>query len=105
MSAYIDLQKIPAQQFTITLSGYRFDITIRGGIGTMLYDISRDDAILVVGARLLPNQLLIPYLYLEADAGNFLMTTNGDEYPNYILFGDSQFLWYSTPAEMVAYRG
>jgi hypothetical protein len=68
----------------------------------MALDVVRDDLPIVSGSRMLPNSPLIPYRYLES--GNFVLITEGDEYPFYTKFGDSQTLVYVTDVELEALR-
>lgn len=68
----------------------------------MSIDVIRDNVPILLGSRMLPNAPLIPYRYLES--GNFVMLCDGEEYPTYTSFSDTQSLVYVTVAELEALR-
>lgn len=68
----------------------------------MSLDLLRDNEPVLLGSRMLPNAPLIPYQYLEA--GNFVMLCDGEDYPTYTAFGDTQSLVYVTDVELEALR-
>lgn len=106
MSFTIPLQAIPNQQFTITLENHGFDITLRSdSISGMTYaTILKDGVTIVSGERVVAGGPIIPFPYLEGDAGNFTITTLNDAIPDYTEFGSTQTLIYATAAEIAAVR-
>lgn len=98
----IDLAAIPNQTVSIRLDDRLYKITIRETRGVMAADITRDDEMVVQGARIVAGTPILPYLYQEE--GNFVLLTEDEEYPYYSKFGDSQSLVYVTPAEIETLR-
>lgn len=98
----INLTAIPNQSLTIKLEDSLYTITVKETRGVMSLDLLRDNEAVLLGSRMLPNSPLIPYRYLES--GNFVMLCDGEEYPDYRLFGDTQSLVYVTVAELEALR-
>lgn len=102
MPQIVPIQAIPNQQFSITLGGAFYDITITEARGVMAASITRNNAVIIEGIRMVAGSPVIPAQYQED--GNFLMITNGFELPYYTGFGVQQFLVYFTAAEMEALR-
>lgn len=97
----IPLEQSPNQQFTAVLDGYRYAVRLTTCAGITCADIERDDVVVISGVRCVGG-FVIPYPYLEA--GNFWFETDDGEYPDYTLFGDTQFLYYLTQAEVDSVR-
>jgi hypothetical protein len=68
----------------------------------MTVTIIRDNILIISNVRAVPQSPLIPYQYLEA--GNFIVTTDNDEYPIYTQFGITQYLVYLTQSELEELR-
>lgn len=98
----IGIAALPNQSLTVQLDGRLYSITLREANGAMAVSISRDGVRLVSNTRITAGTPLLPYRYQEA--GNFLMTIDGEAIPYYDQFGVTQFLVYVTPAELAAYR-
>jgi hypothetical protein len=107
----IPIAAVPNQTLSIQLDQNNYDIglftTNRAnanlvGDGVMGITITRNGLLVVSGLRLVPNYLIIPYLYLED--GNFVFVTQNDEYPDYPQFGITQSLIYASASELGAIR-
>lgn len=98
----IPLQAIPNQTFTIQLDNSLYVITIKFVINIMTVTIIRDNVLIISNVRAIPEQKIIPYRYLEA--GNFIITTENNEYPIYSQFGLTQYLVYLTQSELEELR-
>jgi hypothetical protein len=98
----IPLSAVVNQTFSIVLEGSQYDLAIYLAKNVMAMDIVRDNTTILLGARLLPNSLIIPYKYLEN--GNFFMTTENGAYPIYTEFGITQFMYFLTQVELNGLR-
>lgn len=98
----IPLAAVPNQALTIQLVERLYDISVRDVGGAMAASIDRDGVPVVSSLRITPGTPLLPYPYQEA--GNFLLTTEGDALPDWEQFGITQFLVYVTAEELAAYR-
>jgi hypothetical protein len=99
----IPLAAIPNQSFSVNLGSRAYNFTIKTTVNVMSVDITRDNIILELGARIVAGTPLLPYRYQED--GNFVITTANEEYPFYTFFGVTQFLIYASAAELAAIRG
>lgn len=95
----IQLQRIPNQSFTVSVGGAVWSITIKIAEQMMFADIYRDNSPIVLGARIVPDNPIIPYKHLSG-FGNFAILTDNGELPNWELFGATQHLVYLTPEEL-----
>jgi hypothetical protein len=112
-SIQLDSNFIPGQTNTQNL--VNFNIRIHScdsnptSIGTAIMSVSIEvnsgaiPIILVDNVRASSSGTLIGYSYLEI-YGDFLFTTDNDEYPNYNQFSITQFLTYVSAAEIAAIR-
>lgn len=112
----IPVTNIPNQSLNIVLDNNNYlirihacqDVSTKGtsirilGQGILAVDIIRNDEVIVSGSRAVCGYPLIPYKYLED--GNFIFTTENDQYPNWRLLGINQFLIYASQAELEAIR-
>lgn len=103
MASLISLEAIPNQEFTVTLGDYSYDIRIFSTNGSMAYDLSIDDEIIIQGFKFVNEILMLPYEYQELD-GNLLLVVPDDELPDYENFGSTQFLIYLDADETESYR-
>lgn len=102
----VPLQNIPTQSFSVQIDQIIFDFLIT----TCLIDnaqiqaitLTRDNVVIVSGQRAVSGEFIIPYQYLEN--GNFFISTENDEYPDYNKFGISQFLIYFSQSELNTLR-
>ena len=98
----IPISAVVNQTFSIVLDSIQYDLAIYLAKNIMAMDITRNNTSILLGARLLPNSLIIPYQYLEN--GNFFMTSEDGQYPIYTEFGVTQFMYYLSQAELTALR-
>jgi len=108
----IAITNIPNQTLSVQLDGNAYDIRLHAcrdspttGVGIMTVTLTRNNVLLVSGERLVAGFPIIPYLYLEAGDGNFIVNTQNQDYPDWRQFGVSQFLLYASNAELEALRG
>lgn len=97
---YINLQAIPNQQISYQADNNFFILTFKEINGLMAADININQADILLGQRIVSNCPLIPYEYLEN--GNFVITTQNEEYPYYTQFGVTQYLIYASREEIDA---
>lgn len=98
----VTLAAIPAQSVSIQLGGSFYVIDVRDTGECVTATITRDDVTIVSGARLVPGTPVLPYRYQEA--GNFILSTEGDDLPDHTQLGVTQFLVYFDAAELTAAR-
>lgn len=98
----VGIAALPNQSLSVQLDERFYDIHLREANGVMAATIARDGVTLVSAMRITAGTPLLPYRYQEA--GNFIMTTDGEMVPYWNEFGVTQFLVYLTPAELAAYR-
>ena len=98
----IPIQAIPNQSFSAQLDGQTYDIRLHDCGDITAADISINNTVVVTGVRAVPDNFLIPYRYLEN--GNFFITSDDDEYPDWRRFGLDQFLVYISQAELNTFR-
>lgn len=96
----ITLEKQPNQQFSITLGGEAYAISLRTlENGATLADITKDNEPLISGQLCRGNELLLPYPY-KARGGNFLFTAADGRYPSYTDFGGSCRFYFISAEEL-----
>jgi len=98
----IGIAAVANQTLSVQLDVRQYDITLQEANGVMSATIARDNVTLVSNVRVTAGTPLLPYRYQEA--GNFLMTVDGDALPYWDQFGVTQFLVYLTTAELAGYR-
>lgn len=99
----ISLAAIPNQSFSVTLDGRRYDLAFKDADGVMVANVARDDVVIATGQRLVAGQPVLPYRWQES--GNFVLLTEGDELPDWTLFGSTQFLYFLSADELAEARG
>lgn len=100
----IPLAAIPNQSFSVRLDLAQYDIRIHDcGNGVTTMDLTINEVVTITGTRIVPNYPIIPSEYLEN--GNFVLETQNDEYPDYTLFGVTQYLVFASQAELEAING
>ena len=101
----IPLQAIPNQSLSITLDNNQYDIRIHAidDVGSVAVDIAIDNVVIVTGIFALPDFPIIPARYLEN--GNFVITTENDDIPNWNQFAVDQYLIYVSQTELNTIRG
>ena len=103
MTTRINLQPVPNQSLTITLDNVLYNLTIKEAGGAMAFDLSRDNQIVLQGARITAGTPLISYQYQVENGGNFILTTTDNQAPFYTKFNESQFLIYASPEELAEF--
>jgi len=105
----IPITNIPNQSFSINLDGNQYDIRIHAcgdnivpGSMVMAVDIVRNNVAIVTGMRAVPGFPLIPAKYLEN--GNFIFSTQNDDYPDWNQFGITQYLIFASESELQTLR-
>jgi hypothetical protein len=99
----IPLQATANQTLSVQLDGARYSLTFKEAGGVMVADVTRDDVVVLYGARVVSGSPIIPYAYLEA--GNFVLLTEDDDLPYYTEFETTQSLVYVTADELADLRG
>lgn len=99
----VALAPVASQSLFVQLDERAYSIAVRDTGSVVVVDIERDGVQLVRGMRAAPSTPLLPYAYQEA--GNFVLTTEGDDLPAFAQFGVTQFLVYLSDAEIAALRG
>lgn len=102
MALEIAIAAIPNQGFTVTLDGHWYAIELKEANGVMVANVKRDDVDIVLGQRLVAGEFVLPFAYM-GDA-NFFISTENEELPYYPAFGETQFLYYFTAAEVAEIR-
>lgn len=100
----IPLETLPKQEFSIRLVDRRFVIGIRETAGVMSVSVERDGVQIVTNNRAVASQMVMPYDYQTADAGNFAFLTLNDELPWWESFNTTQQLIFASLAEIEAVR-
>ena len=95
----IELLPIPNQSFFIRLNNNAYNMAFKAANGIMCFDLRINNVPFFSGQRVVSGTFLIPYGY-KATAGNFLILTKDEEYPDFLRFGVDQFLYYLTAEEI-----
>ena len=98
----IEIQPIAGQTLSVDLDDQRWELTLKTTGSIMSADITREGVVLLQGIRVVAGTPIIPYSYLQT--GNFILTTQGGELPNF-RFGITQFLIFASREELVAFSG
>jgi len=99
----VGIATLPNQALSIQLDERFYEIELREANGVMSASIVRDGVTLVSNIRVTAGTPLLPYRYQEA--GNFIMTADGEAIPYWDQFNVTQFLVYLSADELAAYRG
>lgn len=99
----VGIATLPNQALSIQLDERIYEIELREANGVMSASMVRDGVTLVSNIRVTAGTPLLPYRYQEA--GNFIMTTDGEAIPYWDQFNVTQFLVYLSADELAAYRG
>ncbi len=102
MAQMVPIEPVPNQSFSAQLDGRRFAFVLRDANGGMVVDLAIDGAQVLLASRLVAGTPLIPYRHLEA--GNLVLTTDGDALPDYTQFGITQTLVFLSAAELALAR-
>lgn len=99
----VGIATLANQALSIQLDERFYEIELREANGVMSATITRDGVTIVSNIRVTAGTPLLPYRYQEA--GNFIMTTDGEAIPYWDQFNVTQFLVYLSADELAAYRG
>lgn len=99
----VGIAMLANQALSIQLDARFYEIELHEANGVMSATITRDGVVIVSNMRVTAGTPLLPYRYQEA--GNFIMTTDGEAIPYWDQFGVTQFLVYLSADELAAYRG
>lgn len=97
----IPLASLPNQNFTVAINSRLYELTFKAG-KAMSVSIKRDNEMIVSGLRVVSGGLMLPAKYKEE--GNFVLTTDNDDLPEWEKFGSTQFLTFLEPSELEAFR-
>ncbi len=104
----VPLNAVPNQSLSIQLDNINYFLIIKS-IGfvipnpedytnIMTVTVFINNTLIVSNTRAVNGYPIIPYIYLTN--GNFIFVTENDDYPNYLNFGNNQYLIYASPSEM-----
>lgn len=97
----IQLDKIPNQSFTFNGGGVTFEITLRTyPAGFTTATISADGKQLCQNLKCFANQVILPYEW-QSKNGNFAFKTQNGNYPYYLDYGDTCFLYFLESGEVL----
>lgn len=94
----IMLQAVPNQRIDVSVGGVAWRIEIKAVTGGMAATVWADNELLISGARILANSLVLPFKYL-AIYGNFTIDSGGNPI-DWRQFGRSQSLYFIEPGEL-----
>lgn len=89
----LNLKPIANQSIVFDRNGIRFELSIKESTDAMFADISKNDAVIASGVRLVAGFPVIPFPHLAKD-GNFYLDTENDEIPDWRKFGKTQELYF-----------
>lgn len=98
----IPIQPLPNQEFTVSLDGNTWDITLKTTNGVTVVTLVLNGNTLIENAIAAAGAMIIQYQYLEN--GNFFFVTQNYELPDYTQFGTTQSLIYASASELAAIR-
>lgn len=98
----INLKQIANQELTIALEDSRYEIAVIETNVSMAITITKDSVVLVQNARLIADAFLLRDYLVDADSGNFMLTSQDESLPAWQNFGITQFLVYITSDELLA---
>lgn len=96
----LSLQATANQNFTATLDGSTYDITLKTCDNATTATITRNGETLASNTLCVAATPLLPYKFQQD--GNFIFLTANDDLPYYQEFGVTQFLFFATQAEIEA---
>lgn len=96
----INIETIPNQTISYQENENFYELTFKEINGLMAVDVTINGDIILTGQRIVSDVPLIPYQNLQN--GNFVITTDNQEYPYYTQFGITQFLNYASQQEIQA---
>lgn len=96
----INLTAVPNQEFSVTLDGNRWDMTIKEACGCMLITLALNEVTILTNQRIVAEAPIIPYKYLQG-SGNFAILCDDEDIPYYDQFGITQSMIYVSPGEQL----
>ena len=105
MQYEFELNTLPNQTFTTTINNVDMKVILRlagqEGNNIMFFALRVNDDYLCPFVPVFPNQGLLPYQYMIAEAGGqFFFETENGEYPYYENFGTTCKLYFVTIDEL-----
>lgn len=104
MPTGVPIQSVPNQNFTVTLDGNLYEMTIRYTNGVMSVSIVLNGNDVIDNIHAAACAPIIPAQYLEDGDGNFMFLTANFQLPNWEQFNITQSLMFFSAAELAAYR-
>lgn len=98
----VSIAAVPNQSLFVQLDERAYSIAFRTLGNAVSVTIARDEVTLIQGSRVVTGTPLLPYRHQES--GNFVLSTQDEELPDYTQFGVTQFLTYLSANELVAAR-
>jgi len=103
MTTQVTLAAVSNQTFSVkTSDGIRWRFRVYETNGCMSADVTKDDVPILAGQRLVSGSPIVPYVHMMATGGSWVMVTDRGAMPWWEQFGISQFLTYTTAAEIKA---
>lgn len=100
----VPIETLPKQEFSIRLDEQRFVIGIRATGDVMSVSVERNGVKIIDNVRTVANRLVLPYDYMEGNAGNFAFRTEESDLPWWEKFNVTQQLVYVTAIEAEGIR-
>lgn len=100
----LPIQQTPNQAFSALLDGNQWDFTLKTVQEATAVSLTLNGNNVVNNLIAAAGALLIPAQYEEQGGGNFFFITQQFQLPYYTMFTQSQFLIYTTSAELSALR-
>ena len=98
MADLVVLRPLRSQTLQANLGAAQYSLKVYSAAGGMCYDMTRNNVVITRGQRIVAGTPLIPYRYLED--GNFILTTEDNDLPDYNKFSDTQNLLYFGSADL-----
>ena len=95
----IPMEAVPNQELTLNIDGNRWLLRLKVAKSSMIADVYRNDAALLLGQRIAVGTPIIPYQYLQG-AGNFILLVENEQLSDWRQFGITQQLLYVEPGRL-----
>lgn len=97
----IPLDAVPNQSLSVTVDDNRWQLLFKEANGVMVVTITLNELLILSSHRLVANEPMIPYEYLQG-SGGFILYTINDEIPWWTDFGLRHTLLYYSEEELNA---
>ena len=94
----VPLSAIPNQELSVVLDNNQWDISVKLVNGAIAVSLTMNGVDIVDSARAVAGMRIIQSLYQQN--GNFAIISTNQTVPDYTQFGTTQFLVYTTIAEL-----